>query len=97
MAKAYASEAAVNCANLAIQVYGGAGFNEETGMPKLARDARIYTICESTLTTCWIVVYALHPPDYQGVTRIATNGPDEGTSQIQRLIISRHLSALYPA
>lgn len=52
MAKAYASEAAVNCANLAIQVYGGAGFNEETGMPKLARDARIYTICESILTTC---------------------------------------------
>lgn len=49
MAKAYASEAAVNCANLAIQVYGGAGFNEETGMPKLARDARIYTICMCSL------------------------------------------------
>jgi acyl-CoA dehydrogenase len=76
MAKAYASEAAVNCANLAIQVYGGAGFNEETGMPKLARDARIYTICKSDSTTLTI---------------------DEGTSQIQRLIVSRHLSALYPA
>jgi len=66
MAKALASKAAVENANLGVQVFGGIGFNSEMPMEKLYRDAKIYELYE-------------------------------GTSQIQRLIVSRHLSTLYPA
>ncbi|CAD6575070.1 MAG: hypothetical protein TREMPRED_001294 [Tremellales sp. Tagirdzhanova-0007] len=40
MAKAFASKAAVENANLGVQVYGGAGFNTEMPMEKLYRDAK---------------------------------------------------------
>jgi len=66
MAKTLASRTAVENANLAVQVFGGAGFNTEYPVEKLFRDSKIFELYE-------------------------------GTSQIQRLIISRHLSQLYPA
>lgn len=66
MAKALAGKAAVDNANLAVQVFGGAGYNTELPVEKLYRDAKIFELYE-------------------------------GTSQIQRLIVSRHLSTLYPA
>ncbi|KAF8599090.1 acyl-CoA dehydrogenase NM domain-like protein [Ceratobasidium sp. AG-I] len=66
MAKTLASRTAVENANLAVQVFGGAGFNTEYPVEKLFRDSKIFELYE-------------------------------GTSQIQRMIISRTLSSLYPA
>jgi acyl-CoA dehydrogenase len=61
---ALASETANKCANDAVQVFGGAGFNSEYPVEKLYRDAKIFTIYE-------------------------------GTSQIQRVIISNALLSKY--
>jgi alkylation response protein AidB-like acyl-CoA dehydrogenase len=61
IAKFYASEAAVKCANLAIQVHGGYGYIDEYPVGRFLRDARVTTLYE-------------------------------GTSQIQKLIIGRHLT-----
>lgn len=64
IAKAFASETASKCANDAVQVFGGAGFNTEYPVEKLLRDSKIFTIYE-------------------------------GTSQIQRMIISGSLLSNY--
>lgn len=45
-AKIFASEANGELADLAVQLHGGAGFIEETGVPLLLRDARITRIFE---------------------------------------------------
>ncbi|ORX73068.1 hypothetical protein DL89DRAFT_274062 [Linderina pennispora] len=58
IAKALASETANKCAQDAVQIFGGNGFNTEYPVEKLYRDAKIFMIYE-------------------------------GTSQIQRLVISR--------
>ncbi|MFD3411428.1 acyl-CoA dehydrogenase family protein [Streptomyces cyaneofuscatus] len=47
-AKLYASEAAVRCANNAIQVFGGYGYIDEYPVGKLLRDARVMTLYEGT-------------------------------------------------
>jgi acyl-CoA dehydrogenase len=60
MAKLFAAEHCLKTVNDAVQIFGGTGFNEDAGIAKLYRDARIYAIYE-------------------------------GTSQIQRLIISRDI------
>ncbi|PWN29463.1 acyl-CoA dehydrogenase NM domain-like protein [Jaminaea rosea] len=64
MAKALASEAAVANADRAVQIFGGMGYNKESPVEKLYRDAKIYMLYE-------------------------------GTSQIQRLIISRQIEEMY--
>ena len=66
MAKLLASRAAVSNADQAVQIYGGLGFNSESSVEKLYRDAKIFELYE-------------------------------GTSQIQRLVISRMLADLYDA
>ncbi|WFD01121.1 medium-chain acyl-CoA dehydrogenase [Malassezia yamatoensis] len=66
MAKLLASRAAVSNADQAVQIYGGMGFNTESPVEKLYRDAKIFELYE-------------------------------GTSQIQRLVISRHIADLYDA
>ncbi|MBW0527540.1 hypothetical protein O181_067255 [Austropuccinia psidii MF-1] len=65
IAKCLASEIAVRNAGMAVQVFGGAGFNTEYPVEKLYRDSKIFTLYE-------------------------------GTSQIQRLIISKFLPTMYP-
>ncbi|MEU5285363.1 acyl-CoA dehydrogenase family protein [Streptomyces sp. NPDC020755] len=47
-AKLYASEAAVRCANNALQVFGGYGYIDEYSVGKLLRDARVMTLYEGT-------------------------------------------------
>ena len=48
MAKLYATEAAVECANLAIQVHGGAGYVDDHPVERYMRDARVTTLYEGT-------------------------------------------------
>ncbi|HQV56641.1 MAG TPA: acyl-CoA dehydrogenase family protein [Ilumatobacteraceae bacterium] len=48
MAKLYATETAVNATRLATQVFGGAGFIEETPIVRFYRDAKILEIGEGT-------------------------------------------------
>ena len=48
IAKAFATDIGVEVASLGIQVHGGIGYIEETGVPQFLRDARICTIYEGT-------------------------------------------------
>jgi alkylation response protein AidB-like acyl-CoA dehydrogenase len=48
VAKAFATDAAVDVASLGIQVHGGMGYIEETGAAQYLRDARILPIYEGT-------------------------------------------------
>jgi alkylation response protein AidB-like acyl-CoA dehydrogenase len=59
-AKLFASELAVHAADVAMQVHGGYGYMEESGVPRFYRDAKILTI-------------------------------GEGTSEILKLVIARHM------
>jgi alkylation response protein AidB-like acyl-CoA dehydrogenase len=61
VAKTFCSEAAVRCADRAVQVHGGYGYIDEYPVGRYLRDARVTTLYE-------------------------------GTSQIQRLLLGRHLT-----
>jgi butyryl-CoA dehydrogenase len=48
IAKLYATEAAVRCANRAIQVHGGSGYVDDHPVERYLRDARVTTLYEGT-------------------------------------------------
>ena len=48
IAKAYGTEMGIKVANLGIQVHGGMGFIEDTGVAQFARDVRVSAIYEGT-------------------------------------------------
>jgi alkylation response protein AidB-like acyl-CoA dehydrogenase len=48
IAKYYATEAAVECANSAIQVHGGSGYVDDYPVERYLRDARVTTLYEGT-------------------------------------------------
>jgi len=48
VAKAFVTEVGLECANLAVQVYGGHGYIQEHGVEQILRDARIATVYEGT-------------------------------------------------
>ena len=48
VAKYYATESAVECANLAIQVHGGSGYVDDYPVERYLRDARVTTLYEGT-------------------------------------------------
>jgi alkylation response protein AidB-like acyl-CoA dehydrogenase len=48
IAKLYATEAAVRCANSAIQVHGGSGYVDDYPVERYLRDARVTTLYEGT-------------------------------------------------
>ena len=48
ISKAWMSDVGVEMSNIAIQVYGGMGYVEETGIAQYLRDARIAPIYEGT-------------------------------------------------
>ena len=48
IAKLYATEAAVRCANTAIQVHGGAGYVDDHPVERYFRDVRVTTLYEGT-------------------------------------------------
>jgi alkylation response protein AidB-like acyl-CoA dehydrogenase len=48
IAKLYATESAVECANAAIQVHGGSGYVDDHPVERYLRDARVTTLYEGT-------------------------------------------------
>jgi len=48
MAKLFASQTAVNAARECVQIHGGYGYMQETGVERLMRDAKITQIYEGT-------------------------------------------------
>jgi butyryl-CoA dehydrogenase len=48
IAKLYATESAVECANLAVQVHGGSGYVDDYPVERYLRDARVTTLYEGT-------------------------------------------------
>lgn len=48
IAKLYATESAVECANIAIQVHGGAGYVDDHPVERYLRDVRVTTLYEGT-------------------------------------------------
>jgi butyryl-CoA dehydrogenase len=48
VAKLHATESAVECANLAIQVHGGSGYVDDYPVERYLRDARVTTLYEGT-------------------------------------------------
>jgi len=48
IAKLYATEAAIECANTAIQVHGGAGYVDDYPVERYLRDVRVTTLYEGT-------------------------------------------------
>jgi butyryl-CoA dehydrogenase len=48
IAKLYATESAVECANLGIQVHGGSGYVDDHPVERYLRDARVTTLYEGT-------------------------------------------------
>jgi alkylation response protein AidB-like acyl-CoA dehydrogenase len=48
IAKLYATEAAVKCADLGIQVHGGSGYVDDHPVERYLRDARVTTLYEGT-------------------------------------------------
>ena len=48
IAKAYGTEMGIKVANMGIQVHGGMGFIEDTGVAQFARDVRVAAIYEGT-------------------------------------------------
>jgi alkylation response protein AidB-like acyl-CoA dehydrogenase len=55
-AKLIASELAVHAANVAMQVHGGYGYMEDSGIPRFYRDAKILTIGEGTSEILKLVI-----------------------------------------
>lgn len=55
-AKLFASELAVHAANVAMQVHGGYGYMEASGIPRFYRDAKILTIGEGTSEILKLVI-----------------------------------------
>jgi alkylation response protein AidB-like acyl-CoA dehydrogenase len=56
MAKYYASEVAVKCANEAVQIFGGYGYTKDFPVEKFYRDAKLCTIGEGTSEIQKIVI-----------------------------------------
>ena len=73
IAKYYATEAAVECANAAIQVHGGSGYVDDYPVERYLRDARVTTLYEGTSQIQKLIIgrgvtgiNALVPPSTDG-------------------------------
>jgi alkylation response protein AidB-like acyl-CoA dehydrogenase len=73
MAKLYATEAAVECANAAIQVHGGSGYVDDYPVERYLRDARVTTLYEGTSQIHKLIIgrdatgiNAMVPPGFEG-------------------------------
>ncbi len=86
VAKLYATEAAVECANTAIQVHGGAGYVDDHPVERWFRDVRVTTLYEGTSQIQKLIIgRALTGinalvPDVQPPAEVMTREPVEAQS-----------------
>ena len=70
IAKLYTGKQAVALASEALEAFGGAGYIEDTGLPRLLRDAQVLSIWEGTTNVLSLdVLRALERPDAMGAWR----------------------------
>ena len=74
IAKLYATESAVECANTAIQVHGGAGYVDDHPVERYLRDARVTTLYEGTSQIQKLIIGRAAT----GVDAILPFAPEEG-------------------
>ncbi|MGH2955431.1 MAG: acyl-CoA dehydrogenase family protein [Solirubrobacterales bacterium] len=72
MAKLYATEAAVECANAAIQVHGGSGYVDDYPVERYLRDARVTTLYEGTSQIHKLIIGR----DATGINAMVPSTPD---------------------
>jgi alkylation response protein AidB-like acyl-CoA dehydrogenase len=72
VAKLYATESAIECANTAIQVHGGSGYVDDYPVERYLRDARVTTLYEGTSQIQKLIIgrdatgiNAMTPPSWQ--------------------------------
>jgi butyryl-CoA dehydrogenase len=73
IAKLYATEAAVECANLAIQVHGGSGYVDDYPVERYLRDARVTTLYEGTSQIHKLIIGR----DATGINAMTPPGPTQ--------------------
>ena len=74
IAKLYATESAIECANAAIQVHGGAGYVDDHPVERYLRDARVTTLYEGTSQIQKLIIGRAAT----GVDAILPYAPSEG-------------------
>jgi alkylation response protein AidB-like acyl-CoA dehydrogenase len=74
IAKLYATESAVECANTAIQVHGGAGYVDDHPVERYLRDARVTTLYEGTSQIQKLIIGRAAT----GIDAILPFAPDQG-------------------
>ena len=79
VAKLYATESAVECANLAIQVHGGAGYVDDYPVERYLRDARVTTLYEGTSQIQKLIIG-------RAATGINAMTPDGGRVTVAELV-----------
>ncbi len=72
IAKYYATEAAVECANSAIQVHGGSGYVDDYPVERYLRDARVTTLYEGTSQIHKLIIGR----DATGINAMTPPSPD---------------------
>jgi alkylation response protein AidB-like acyl-CoA dehydrogenase len=72
IAKYYATEAAVECANAAIQVHGGSGYVDDYPVERYLRDARVTTLYEGTSQIHKLIIGR----DATGINAMVPPSPD---------------------
>ncbi len=70
VAKLYATESAVECANLAIQVHGASGYVDDYPVERYLRDARVTTLYEGTSQIQKLIIGR----DATGINAMVPNG-----------------------
>jgi alkylation response protein AidB-like acyl-CoA dehydrogenase len=96
IAKLTTGRLAVASASEYIECFGGAGYVEDTGIPRLLRDASVLPIWEGTTNVLSVdVVRALsHDPD---LAKIFTHRLDEATQQASSMLIGGAVDGLRAA
>jgi len=93
MAKLFASDHCNKVVSDAVQVFGGAGFNEDMPVAKLMRDAKVRPAPAHSCTAPGRPCLLPYPSLSSFLLASQIYQLYEGTSQIQRMIISRELLA----
>ena len=74
IAKLYATEAAVACANTAIQVHGGAGYVDDHPVERYFRDVRVTTLYEGTSQIQKLIIGRAADGHQRACPRLSTIG-----------------------